>query len=899
MGLRTGTQLGPYEILSAIGAGGMGEVYRAHDNRLNRDVALKVLPEIFAADPDRMARFEREARVLGALNHANIAAIYGLEEFGSNRALVMELVAGETLADRIAKGPIPVDEVLPIAKQLSEALEYAHDRGVIHRDLKPANIKVTPEGTAKVLDFGLAKALMDEPVAADPRDSPTLSMAPTLAGAILGTAAYMSPEQAKGKPVDRRADIWAFGVVLFEMFMGKSLHSGETAAEIVAAVMLKEPGLEALPKNTPAPIQNLLRRCLEKNVHRRLQHIGEARIIIGDTLSGSSATEPVPLQSKAPNRLFGRVAIIVAAVLFVGLAIVSFLHFRETPPEMPIMRTTILPPDNTTLDFTTGLGLPTLSPDGKRIVFGARTSDGKAPLWVRSLDALTALPLAGTDGASFPFWSPDSRFVAFFADGKLKKIDTSGGPALTLADAPQGRGGSWSREGVIVFAPANTAGPLLRVSSAGGVSTPLPAGEGRMPSFLPDGRHFLYQALPGRPGNQDGNGNLAIRVGSLDGGESKVVMEAGSNAIYARGYTLFLRNATLMAQPFDAKRLATTAEAVPIAEQIQTVLNSGSVGVFSVSESGMLAYHTGVGAGGLLLTWFDRSGKQGVTLGEPANIVGFQFSPDRKNLAASVQDPSNTDIWIYDVSRGLRTRLTFDPAIDNNPVWSPDGRSIAFASGRKGHFDLYRKSSDGSGAEELLYADDRDKTPTSWSPDGKFLLYYDRALAGAASGVWALSLTPEKPGGLLKQFLVLQTPLSVFDAQFSPDGRWIAYTSDESRRAEIYVTPFPLPPSGSGGKRQISTAGGFLPRWRQDGKEIFYRGLDRRLMAAEVNSGGGTLEIGQVRPLFGATPNTSETINPLYDVSADGQHFLLRILPEQKAGEPLTLVQNWTAGLKK
>jgi eukaryotic-like serine/threonine-protein kinase len=883
--IRTGQRVGPYEILSAIGAGGMGEVYRAHDGRLNRDVALKVLPEIFAADPDRMARFEREARVLGALNHPNIAAIYGLEEFGSGRALVMELVEGETLADRISKGPIPLDDALPMAKQVAEALEYAHDHGVVHRDLKPANIKVTADGTVKVLDFGLAKALMDEPVAADPRDSPTLSMAPTMTGVVLGTAAYMSPEQAKGKPVDRRADIWAFGVVLFEMLAGKSLYSGETAVEIVAAVMMKEPSLEALPKNTPPAIRNLLRRCLEKNLRLRLQHIGEARIVIDDVLSGATFAEPGAIHPKSREHFYAA----VAAIAVVAVLALAFLYLRGTPLEMPLLHTTILPPDNTTPDFTNGLGLPALSPDGKRIVFGARTADGKAPLWVRPMDALTAQPLAGTEGATFPFWSPDSRFVAFFADGKLKKIDATGGSALTLADAPLGRGGSWSREGVIIFAPSNTDGPLLRVSSAGGASSSISAAQGRLPWFLPDGRHFLYQS-----------GNLlTIRVGSLNGGESKMVMEAGSNALFAQGYMLFLRNGTLVAQPFDPKRLITIGEAVPVAEQIQTVLNSGTVGVFSVSETGMLAYRTGVGAGGLLLTWFDRSGKQEATLGEPANIVGFQFSPDRKNLAATIQDPSNTDIWTYDVSRGLRTRFTFDPAIDNSPVWSPDGRSIVFASNRKGHFDLYRKSSNGSGTEELLYADKLEKILTSWSANGEFLLYQARSGAGEnKNDLWALPLTPEGPGGPLKPFLVLQTTFNEFDPQFSPDGRWIAYASDESRRLEIYVTPFPPPPSGPGGKRQVSTAGGFLPRWRQDGKEIFYRGLDRRLMAAEVASGGGTLEVGQVRSLFGAMPNMTEG-NPLYDVSADGQNFLLRIYPEQKAGEPLTLVQNWTAGLKK
>ena len=885
MALATGTKLGPYEITGTIGAGGMGEVYRARDARLNRDVALKILPEIFAADPDRMARFEREARVLAALSHPRIAAIYGLEESGSTRALVMELLEGPTLADRIAAGLIPLDEALSIAKQIAEALEYAHDHGVIHRDLKPSNIKVSTDGSVKVLDFGLAKALQDEPITADPRDSPTLSMAATMPGVILGTAAYMSPEQAKGRPVDRRADIWAFACVLYEMLTGKQLYTDDTVAETLASIIKENPPLDRLPSGTPPTIRNLLGRCLEKDPRQRLRDVGEARIAI-ERMSDAPA-EPVAAQGRSRERFWVAVAVIaaVAALAF------AFLYFRGTPRESPILRATVLPPDNATLDFTQGLGLPALSPDGKRIVFGAQMADGKIPLTVRSLDALTAQPLVGTDGASFPFWSPDSRFIAFFADGKLKKIDASGGPALTLADAPLGRGGSWSREGVIIFAPTNTPGPLFRVSSAGGASSPISATQARLPWFLPDGRHFLYQSVTG-------NG-LAIRVGSLDGGESKLLTEADSNALYAQGHILFLRNVALMAQPFDPKRLITTGEAVPIAEQIQTVLNSGTVGVFSASETGMLAYRTGVGAGGLLLTWFDRSGKQGATLGDPANIVGFQFSPDRRNLAAAVQDPSNTDIWTYDVSRGLRTRFTFDPAIDNSPVWSPDGRSIVFSSNRKGHFDLYRKSSNGSGAEELLYADNLNKTPTSWSADGKFLLYQARSGAGEnKNDLWALALTLEQPGGPLKPFLVLQTPSSEFDPQFSPDGRWIAYTSDESRRLEIYVSPFPPPPSGPGGKRQVSTAGGFLPRWRQDGKEIFYRGLDRRLMAAEVFTGGGPLEVGQVRLLFGATPNMTEGY-PWYDVSADGQHFLLRIYPQQKAGEPLTLVQNWTAGLNK
>src|SRR5579863_2359525 len=501
-------------------------------------------------------------------------------------------------------------------------------------------------------------------------------------------------------------------------------------------------------------------------------------------------------------------------------------------------------------------------------------ANGKAPLWVRSLDALTAQPLAGTEGAAFPFWSPDSRSIAFFADGRLKRMDASGGPAITLADASAGRGGSWSRDGVIVFA-ASTFGPLLRVSSAGGASSPLKAVQGRLPWFLPDGRHFLYQVQPG---------NSVIRVASLDGGETKMVTEAGSSALYAQGHILFLREGTLMAQPFDLKRLANTGEAVPVAEQIQTVLNSGTVGVFSVSETGMLAYRTGMAFGGLQLTWFDRSGKPGPTVGEPADLLGFQISPDQKSLAAAIQDRASTDIWTYDVSRGLRTRLTFGPRAIS-PVWSPDGRSIVFAWNRQGHFDLYRKAANGGGAEELVYADNLDKFPTSWSADGKLLMYF----TGPNVGLWVLPLT-----GAAKPFPFLQTPFAAGNGQFSPDGGWVVYQSNESQRNEIYVAPFP----GPGGKRQISTSGGNFPRWRQDGKEIFYMGLDRRLMAAEVTARGGALEVGQVRPLFSPTGITQGS-NPFYDVSADAQRFLLRMFPEQKAGEPLTLVQNWTAGLKK
>jgi serine/threonine protein kinase/Tol biopolymer transport system component len=892
MAILPGRRLGPYEILSAIGAGGMGEVYRARDTRLDRIVAIKVLPTHLADRSELRERFEREARTIASLNHPHICTLHDIGQQDGIDYLVMEYLEGETLAQRLQKGALPLEQVLHYAIEISDALDKANRKGITHRDLKPGNIMLTKSGT-KLLDFGLAKLKQEGAPAIPDSQLPTMKSAITGEGTILGTLQYMAPEQVEAKEVDARTDIFAFGAVVYEMATGRKAFDGKTSASVMAKILeVDPPSMSSLQPMTPPALDRVVKRCLAKEPEERWQSANDlANELKWIAEGGSQAGIPVRVAArrKTPVRLLAA----VAAIAVVAALSLALLYLHETPPETPVLRTTILPPDNTTLDFTNGLSVPALSPDGKRIVFGARSADGKVPLWVRSLDALTAQPLAGTEGAAFPFWSPDSRFIAFFADGKLKKIDASGGPALTLADAPVGRGGSWSPDGVIIFAPINFAGSLLRVSSAGGASTSLSPAQGRFPWFLPDGRHFLYQNEPGLS---------TISVGSLDGGESKVVTEAGSNTLYAQGHILFLRNSTLMAQPFDPKRLVTTGEAAPAAEQIQTVLNSGTVGVFSVSETGMLAYRTGTAFGGFLLTWFDRSGKRGATVGEPADVVAFQFSPDRKSLAAAIQqDISHENIWTYDVSRGLRTRLTFDPANDNDPVWSPDGRSIVFRSNRKGHFDLYRKSANGAGSDELLYADNLEKIPTTWSADGKFLLYLAGVVGNTAvrtgGDLWALPLTPERPGGPLKPSLILQAPFNVFDAQFSPDSRWIAYVSNESQRNEIYVTPFPPPVSGPGGKRQVSTAGGSLPRWRQDGKEIFYLGPDRQLMAAEIEAKGGILEVGQVRPLFSATGMTQA--NPLYDVSADGQHFLVRTFPEQKTGDPLTLVQNWTAGLKK
>ena len=871
--------IGPYRITGKLGAGGMGEVYRARDSKLNRDVAIKVLSAALANDADYMARFQREAQVLASLNHPHIAQIYGLEQ----NAIVMELVEGQE-----PHGPLPVEEALRIAVQVAEALEAAHEKGIVHRDLKPANIKVTSEGVVKVLDFGLAKA-GEAAAAAGATMSPTLTIRATQAGVIMGTAGYMSPEQAAGKPVDRRADIWSFGVVLYEMLTGGMLFTGETVSHTLASV-LKDP-IRVDTVQAPAAVRALLARCLDRNPKDRLRDIGEARVAIERYLAHPVEEAAPKVERRAGgNKLW----MACAAAMALAAATVSVVHFRERPAETPSLRAGVLPPPGTTFDFNNGMGMPAISPDGRRIVFGARKEDGKTPLWVRPVDALTAQPLAGSDGASFPFWSPDSRFIAFFADGKLKKIDAAGGPAITLADAPTARGGSWGSQGAIVFTK-NAAGatPLQRVSSFGGAVAELPRAIGRMPWFLPDGRHVVYEDTRPEPGRA-ADIKLTLRVCSLDGGDPRPLVNADSNAIYSQGHLLFLRAGALMAQPFDTSRLQVAGEAVPIAEAVQGVLNTKTAGVFSVSETGLLVFQSGEDQGFTQFTWFDRSGNRIATMGEPGNLHGgFRISPDQKSLVAAVQDQAGLYLWIFDLARGLRNRLTIHSVITNGGFWSPDGHTIAFAARAKERADLFKQSANG-GAEESLYADDSEKAVEGWSPDGKYLLF--RKGDGRFNSVWALPLSPDS-GAPSKPLPVFDGQSNHLQPQFSPDGHWIAYQSDETGRWEIFAAPFP---PVAGAKRQISNAGGTAPRWRRDGKEIFYDGPDRRLMSAEIALRGGALEVGQIRPLF---PNPSGfglgSNSPVYDVSADGQRFLIPVPVGDKRGEPLTLVQNWMAGLKK
>ncbi len=860
MPLDPGTKLGPYEILALVGKGGMGEVYRAHDDRLRRDVAIKVSNSQFTE------RFTREARTIASLNHTNIAHLY---DVGPNY-LVMEYVEGADL-----KGPLDFDDALPIIQQLIDGIEAAHEKNIIHRDLKPANIKITPEGVVKILDFGLAKA-MEPQRDSDPENSPTLTMGATVAGTILRTAAYMAPEQAKGKAVDKRSDIWSFGVVVYEMLTGKRLFQGETVVEILGGVLNKEPDISA----APARVHKLLSWCLEKDRKQRLSSISDARRLL---LPSEAADAAAP----APPAPKGRAWLPWAIATFVLLALMpmNVLHYLETPPPQPVIIATLLPPENADFDFNGTYPLPAISPDGTRIVFGARQKGGRAQLWLRRLDSQTAQPLPGTEGAGLPFWSPDSRWIGFGQGSKLKKIDIQGGPPVPVTDLPADfRGGSWNSEGVIVFGVLNN-GPLLRVAASGGMAVAASSGQShRYPWFLPDGRHFLYAT------NQAGD--MPVQVGSLDepAESGKVVAQAHSPAVYAQGHLLFLRENTLMAQPFDAVRLETTGEAMPVAEGVPSFTQPLRLGGFAVSPAGLLTFLSGTNGEQAQLLWKDRFGKVLGNLGERIPIIGnVAISPDQKS--AAVGFGTVQDLWIYDAARGLPTRFTFDPAIDREPVWSPDGKTLYFVSARgKGNFNVYRKASNGTGAEELLLEDAVDKSPTSFSPDGRLLLY-SRNDPKTSSDIWILPLTQEAGGAKPEPRVFLQTPFNEARPQFSPDGQWVAYESNESGQREVYAAPFP----GPGGKRQISSGGGVKPRWRKDGKEIFYHTEEGQLMAAEVIARNGTLEVGKVQKLFDGIGNIR---GYLYDVSADGQRFL--VADEGAAtARPLTLLQNWTATLRK
>jgi len=851
-----GSQLGPYRIEVSIGHGGMGEVWKARDTRLNRDVAIKIAAQQFSD------RFEREARAIAALNHPNICTIH---DVGPNY-LVMELVEGPTLAERMKRGAIPLKDALAIAKQIADALEAAHEKGIVHRDLKPANIKIRPDGSVKVLDFGLAKAVGPGAGA----DAETQTM--TTPGLIMGTPGYMSPEQAHGEMVDRRADIWAFGVVLYEMVTGQRLFEGKSVSDTLAAVITREPDWS----RAPVQVRRLLQRCLEKDPRRRLRDIGEAMYLLDE----SETVTARHLHSR-----FGTAGWIGGGVFAVAAAALAVIHFREKPVESPVISFTISPPADSSFAGVRGSALA-VSPDGKSIAFDTVAKDSTSRLWVRSLDSPVARQQPGAEGwyGTSPFWSPDGKSIGFVADGKLKRIDVAGGGATILTDVLKGPGptGTWNGDGVILF--SGNDGTIHRVAASGGTDNSLTkldikAGEPirQEPWFLPDGRHFLYVS------GKTATSGPTIGIGSLNSpAEDRQLGQATDGPVrFTQGHLLFYRGTTLMSRPFDAGNLAFTGDAVPVAERIRT---------YSVSSNGVLVY-SGGSAEDMPLTWMDRNGKRLGTLGEPDQIGWMNFSPDWKHVAFLMINEGNWDIWTYDVQRGVRTRFTTDPAQEYASAWSPHGDVIVFNSRRKGNWDIYRKAADGSGAEELVYEDDLQKYPYSFSPNGRFLAYYAYGgIQKQGKTIWILP-DPLGPVGASKPYRFLNSGFIETSPQFSPDGKWIAYQSNKSgpNDNQLYVAPFP----GPGGSIRVSKEGATLPRWSRDGKELFYIGLGtgQGLMAARIDEKGASLEVGRIEPLFGGIFGQ---LGPSFDVAPDGRFLVIPESPKM-----LTVVQNWTARLKK
>jgi Tol biopolymer transport system component len=896
MQLTPGALLGPYQVTGTLGAGGMGEVYRARDGRLKRDVAIKVLPASVAADPERLARFQREAEVLAALNHSHIAQIYGLE--GEGPALIMELVEGPTLADRTAEGALPIDEALAIARQIADALEAAHERTIIHRDLKPANIKLRPDGMVKVLDFGLAKLAETVSPAQAGHHVPDLSISPTItspamrtgAGTLLGTATYMSPEQARGKPVDRRTDIWSFGCVLFEMLTGRRAFAGDDVTETIAAIVKTEPDWGLLPAAIPPSIHRLLRRSLQKDPRRRLADIADARLELEEAAAAVTGGSELALHgSPVPSRR-NRLAWIAAGVLAVTTAALAVtLFLGPDPPASPVYRSTILLAEN--INPRAPSQRFAISPDGRRLAYVASEENRRIRLWVRALDGSAGQPLAGTEEASAPFWSPDSRFIAFYADGKLKRIEAGGGVARAIADAT-GSGqrfspGSWNDQNVIVFRRDDASG-LYRVDADGGTPTPVTTldtkngetGHG-FPSFLPDGRHFVYTAF----------NDLAPRgvfVGSIEGGERSLLTADGSNVQYAAGALIFTRDTTLMMQPFDTAARAFAGAAQPLADRLLVNIGAARSGAFSASQTGALVYQAGSSTGGARLMVGDRAGEPTPVLDAVAQYRDVWLSPNGLEGTFSLADErtGTSDIWIVNLARRQRVKFSFDAGNEYIGVWSPAGTELIFNSDKRGHLDLYRKAATGVGSEQVVLQDDLDKVPLSWSRDGRFLLY-SVAAPQTGNDLWVLEL------GNGRKSPLVATRAEERMGQFSPDGRWVAYASNESGQPEIYVTSFPA----TADKRQISVTGGGYPRWADD-RTLFYVSSANKLMEAELSVTSDRLEVSGEKPLFDIrVPQGLARYS--YDVDHRGQRFLLSVPAGEVTETPLVLVTNWPGLLRK
>jgi len=875
--LTPGTRLGVYDITAQIGEGGMGQVFRATDTKLKRQVAIKILPPSLAADHDRLARFQREAEVLASFNHPNIAAIYGLEEEGAGvSALVMELVEGDDLSQRIARGAIPIDEALPIAKQIADALEAAHEHGIVHRDLKPGNIKVREDGTVKVLDFGLAKTM--EPAAGSSpgaSQSPSITtLAVTEAGMILGTVAYMSPEQVRGKTIDKRTDVWAFGCVLFEMLVGRAVFAGATVSDTIAAILEREPQWGALPAHTPAGIHRLVRRCLDKDPRRRLRDIGDARIEIDDVQNGSQLDgRAAPM----PTRFRGRLAwaSALAGIALIAAAIEGWVLRRTSAAHEMRLDINTLPTSDRSF---------AISPDGLKVIFPARLQ-GQSQLWLRDLDSPEARPLPGTERATSPFWSPDSRSIGFFsADTRqLKRMDIAEGSVRILASTPAPGGGDWGKDGTIIFS-ANPGNPLFRLSAEGELVavTQFESPQQRVqsfPQFLPDGRHFLFFVT----GSPEARG---VYFGQLDGLKTRRLFDADGPAVYAAaGHLLFMRDGKVLAQGFDPDRLELKGDPFPIADHVAR----GTI--LSASAAGPIAYRmASADSGQRQLVWVNRAGQETEKVVYPDTAApGPSLSRDGHRVAVFRMADGNMDIWSYETGRRTWDRVTVDSGDDIYPLWSSDGNRMVFGSNRNGgRMNLYWKlRGTPPGSEELLLSTSQPKFPMDWSPDGRLVLY-DSLDPKRGFDIWALPLDGDR-----KPFAAVQTDFSERLAQFSPDGRWIAYQSDKTGRFEIYVEPFP----GPGGDSRVSVDGGAQVRWNPNGKELFYVAPDDRLMAVPIHfaSNGKTVEVGTPLGLFTTNvgigaPNTNRQ---QYMVAPDGQSFVMNSVLGEATSSPITVILNW------
>jgi Tol biopolymer transport system component len=913
MTLSSGTRLGPYEILAPLGAGGMGEVYRARDPRLAREVEIKVLPEAFFEGEERRQRFEREARLLAALNHPGIAAIYSFEEIPSSSSsstrhiLVMELVEGDGLDRRISSGSLSLEESLSLARQIAEALEAAHEKGIVHRDLKPANVKVTPDGRVKLLDFGLAKIFESEATVSNPSISysPTLTARGTAAGVILGTAAYMSPEQARGKPVDKRTDVWAFGCVLFEMLAGRRVFEGETVSDTLAAILRGEPDWAALPAETPEKVREILRKCLRRDAKQRLHDIADARLDLEEAQAApryasglSTAAEnlqtgtpgPAGASATRPSRGGGgRTSLSVflpwaLAAVFAVAAGALALRARAPHTPAPVTRFELRPPDGTS--FSNALAL---SADGRQVAFTATDDKGVERLYVRALDEVQARVLSGTEGARFPFWSPDGSAIGFFSQERLMRVASSGGTVLTLCPAADGRGGAWSPENVILFTP-NIRLPLHRVSASGGAATPRTVfAKGdfthRWPKFLPDGKRFVYLAL------SEEAGKSGVYLASLDHPAGTLVVESRGKPDFADGRLLYVREDTLFAQRAEGSALTLRGEPAPLADGLTPEGESGWTGLvaFAAAPDGTLVYRRRAQPK-LRLTWFDRAGKALGTLGEPGQFAEPEFVPGGRRVVLGVVDPKSSfaDIWQVDLSRDAWSRLTFGPKNAVSATTSPDGLWLYFSSNRDGRMGVYRRPLAGTGGDELLYKGNADAYLSFVTKDGASVVFEAFGVS-PRNEIWTLPLKGDR-----KPSILLSMPASsVAHPGISPDGTLLAYTSDETGRPEVYVQT--LPPTGA--KWQVSTAGGDQPRFSDDGREIFFVSRDRKLMAAPL-ARGNPLEIGPARELFPlrVPPNSMSDYRTQYAAAPDGQRFLVLVLAGDRDDAPAIVTLNGLGG---